>query len=199
MSGPSVPRTAGSASTAAGCSGFGASPPIQRASASTTAQPIEAPARSGRPNGAIAQAVKVLPAVESASYLAVKIRGYGSLQAYRQVVKEALRIGTFLRLQVAGVDTFDSALAQKLLDDLERIVLTVAAFDKKAVEEALKEKGVPDDELEKWVTDLPGDERRTFEAPNRTSLIAVGIVYDDFDRAKQEGQTPRSNRSTSHS
>lgn len=132
---------------------------------------------------AIAQAVKVLPTIDSEVQLAVQGLGYDSLQAYRNVVKEALRIGTFLRLQVAGADTFDSALAQKLLDDMEVITLTVAAFDKKAVEEALKEKGVSNEELETWVADLPEQERRPFQAPNRTSLRAVGIVYDEFDAA----------------
>ena len=131
---------------------------------------------------AIAQAVKVIPTVESPSQLAVQMLGYGSLQAYRVVVKEALRIGTLLRLEVAGVDTSDAALVQKLLDDSERMVLTVAAFDKKAVEESLKEKGIEDAELQAWLAELEDADQRAFQAPNRASLSAVGLLYDGFDR-----------------
>lgn len=132
---------------------------------------------------AIEQAVKIFPQIDTKAQIARNL-GYSSLEAYRVRVREALRIGMFLRLQVASVDTLDAAVVKDLLDGREKVVLTVASFDKSAEEESLKAKGVTDKDLKTWVNDLPEAERRAFEDPNRVALQAVGIVVDEFDRTQ---------------
>ncbi|MEY4672425.1 MAG: hypothetical protein RL148_209 [Planctomycetota bacterium] len=78
--------------------------------------------------------------------------GSSSLAAYRSVVREAMRIGNYVRLQALAADGSDAALIRELLDGLEKVELRVATLDGKALEEGLKAGTKPtDDELRAWL------------------------------------------------
>lgn len=128
---------------------------------------------------AIEQAVKIVPGVETPTQLALGI-GYPSLKAYRLAVREALRVGTFLRLQCAATDTTDAALVEHLLENEEMLTLRVATLDKKAREKQLEETGVSDADLQAWLAALPDEERAPFQEPSKVALHAAGLVHGEF-------------------
>lgn len=133
---------------------------------------------------AIGQALKHFPEIESPTQLARRIMGYPSLDAYRAMVREALRVGTFLRLQSAGADTSDAALAEYLAEEGEMLTLRVASLDKTVLEESLKEQGIEDDALRTWIDELGDDDKRPYLDFNLASLVAVGLDFDAFDPAE---------------
>ena len=136
---------------------------------------------------AITQALKMFkknPAIQTPTQLARALQ-YRSLAAYRTVLREAMRIGTFLRVQVMAADVLDPALAQSVLDDEEMMTLRVASLDKKKIDDRLKENGVSDADLEQWVKDLDEAEQLRYRTPtNRVSLRAIGVRYEEFDPAE---------------
>jgi hypothetical protein len=121
---------------------------------------------------------------ESASRLA-RDRSFGSLAQYRDAVGEAMRIGTYVQLQMLALDVSPSRVLAQLLDGREKITLSVATFDEKAHEEQLKTSGVTDEELRTWL-DAKGDmEKRqiqAFDVP-RTELRLTALLTapDQFD------------------
>jgi len=69
--------------------------------------------------------------------------GSSSLAAYRSVVREAMRIGNYVRLHALAADGSDAALIRELLDGLEKVELRVATLDGKALEEGLRREPSP--------------------------------------------------------
>ncbi|MBL8730181.1 MAG: hypothetical protein JNM25_17300 [Planctomycetes bacterium] len=89
--------------------------------------------------------------VESAARLA-GYRGFHSLAEYREVVKEAMRIGTYVRLQTLALDGSDAKVLDQVVADREKVTFRVATFDEKALEQQLKAGAKPtDDELKSWL------------------------------------------------
>src|SRR6185295_6219521 len=81
-------------------------------------------------------------------------RGLNSLAEYREVVREAMLVGNFVKLNSLGVDTGDAALMRQLLDadDAQKLTLRVATFDMKALEAQLKQKGdVTEQSISEWM------------------------------------------------
>jgi hypothetical protein len=72
--------------------------------------------------------------------------GLGSLAEYRFVVKEAMRIGNYVRLHGLVADGSDAAILQDLLEGKEKITLQVATLDEKQLEEQLRKDGTVTDE-----------------------------------------------------
>jgi hypothetical protein len=111
--------------------------------------------------------------------------GNDSLEAFRNVVREALRVGLFMRLQALGVDVSDAALADYVLEGQELVTFEVAALDKKILEEELKKTPPSDEELAKWIdTQVADKDAHPYrETTNRVALRAVGLAYTGFDPA----------------
>ncbi len=133
---------------------------------------------------AIDQAVQLYEGrIESPTRLALQM-GYSSLAHYRRVVREAMRIGTFLRLQALGVDVLDAALAASVLKDEKVLTYSVAVLDKKARQEALEEVDVSDDDLRAWLEELSETDRVAYADTNHVAMGAVGVLFDEFDAAE---------------
>lgn len=135
---------------------------------------------------AIAQALKMYAESPFAEHLKTPTQlatsfGYTSLAQYRSVLYEAMRVGTFLRLQLLGIDISDATVAEQVLSGQEMLTLKVAAVDKKQLAEQLKAQGIADEELNKWLHALPEAEQVRYQDENHVALHAVGLRYDEFD------------------
>ncbi|MBX3464927.1 MAG: hypothetical protein KF830_17300 [Planctomycetes bacterium] len=134
------------------------------------------------------EALREQSKVESAARLA-GYRGFGSLAQFREVVREAMRIGTYVRLQTLALDCSDAKVLERLLADREKITFRVAVFDEKAVEEQLKASTtVSDDDLRAWLdgkTDAEKNRLQAFDS-NRLELRFGGLLLAEgqFDPAQ---------------
>lgn len=126
--------------------------------------------------------------VESTAQLA-RQRGFGSLAQYRDVVREAMRIGTYVRLQTLALDCSDARVLDRVMKDREKITLRVATLDEKLIEEQLKAAGlISDDDLRKWLDgkDEPTKERIQVYDSNRLELriAALMLAEGQFDMSQ---------------
>lgn len=97
------------------------------------------------------EAFREMTQAESAARLA-GYRGFPSLAAYREIVREAMLIGTYVRLQTLALDCSDAEVLEQVISDKERITFRTASFDEKAAEERIKAATTPtDDELRAWL------------------------------------------------
>lgn len=142
-------------------------------------------------DAAIQQAVRIMNssgADVTASQLAVQYR-HASLDAWRRLVAEALRISTFLRVHALAADTTDAAIVQDLLRGREVVTFQVASLDKRKLEESLKAKGVSDDELQAWLDKLGDAEKLPYRhQTNLVALEASGFLLDAFDPAEHAAE-----------
>lgn len=89
--------------------------------------------------------------LESAAKLAQQ-RGFGSLAEYRLLVAEAMRVGTYERLQMLAFDTSDAEVMRQVLLHQEKVAFKVATFDEKASQDAMKAASeLTDEDLRKWL------------------------------------------------
>lgn len=86
----------------------------------------------------------------SATKLATQI-GFRSLADYREVMAEAMRIGTYVQLQALAVDTSDAQVLQQVIGIREKITMRVAVFDEKKLEEELKKGAIAEADLKTWL------------------------------------------------
>jgi len=105
----------------------------------------------------------------------------------RATVAEAMRVATYMRLQLLSVDTTDQVAINNILDDGENITLRVATLDKKAIEEGL-EAGLDEEGtvLRAWIDELDELQLRAngFLDTNRVSMKAVALPFEGFDPLK---------------
>jgi len=102
---------------------------------------------------------------------------------YDLLMRESLRIGTFLRMFAFAADTSDAQLAESIARDIRLLTLKVATLDKKLIEEQLKQTEVSDEDLQKWLNELPEAERGPFLDGDRAAVKAAGVKLADFDPA----------------
>lgn len=120
--------------------------------------------------------------LDSATKMAVTY-GASSLAHYRMLVKEAMRIGNYVRMQTVGADGSDQAAIEELLDGAEVLTLRVASFSAKKLEEELKKGAITDDDLKKW---LDGKDENwkvgngVYDS-NRVALDVGYVLIDQFD------------------
>lgn len=111
---------------------------------------------------------------------------FGSLAQYRDVVREAMRIGTYVRLQTLALDSTEAKVLQQVTSDREKITLRVATFDEKKAEEELK-KATPlsEEDLKKWLEAKNEREKRqmqAYDAPRaELRFAALLLAADQFD------------------
>ncbi|HEU4419607.1 MAG TPA: hypothetical protein VFT55_11760 [Planctomycetota bacterium] len=136
---------------------------------------------------AIAATVEHLKA-ESAAKLA-RNASYQSLARYEKVVAEAMRIGTYVRLQTLVLDTSDANVLQQVLKDREKITLKVATFDEVAAETRLKAaRTMSEEDLKKWMESKNEAEKnrlQIYDKPRwQLHLAALLLAEDQFDPAQ---------------
>ncbi|MEZ5962730.1 MAG: hypothetical protein R3F56_02675 [Planctomycetota bacterium] len=138
----------------------------------------------------VSKAVKcvldVLPRQEgqpalTAADLAARSRLSGD--QYDQLMRESMRISTFLRMFAFAADTSDAQLVEHLTRDLKLVSVKVATLDKKVLEDKLKETEVSDEDLMKWLEGLPENEKAPYQDTNRLAIKAFGVKLDEFDPA----------------
>ena len=115
-----------------------------------------------------------------------RLQGMESLAQYRELMREAMRIGNYVRLNSIGVDGSDAALMAAILEGEEKITLRAAQFDMKAAEEQLKTTPIGEDDLKKWLEGKTEAEKTRLQVydTNLVSLL-LGIGWlDKFDPAQ---------------
>lgn len=135
---------------------------------------------------AVAAIAKVWPPIEGAGQvtLADFARSAGrSPGEYARLMRESLRISTFLRLCAFSADASDAQIAESVVRGLKMLTLRVATLDKKAIEETLKATEVTDDQLREWLGGLSDIEKVPFQDTNRVALRLAGLKLAEFDPA----------------
>jgi hypothetical protein len=101
---------------------------------------------------------------DSAAKLARDL-GMGSLARYRTLVAEAMRIGTWLRLQTLALDTTDARVMAKLTKGKEKITLRVASIDEKELEASMKAASpIAEADLDAWFAGKSDPEKMQMQA-----------------------------------
>ena len=116
-------------------------------------------------------------------------KSFASLAEYREVVAEAMRIGTYVRLQTLALDTTDASALLQVLSDREKITLRTATFDEKVAEEQLKAAGaLTDDDLHKWLdakNDMEKNRIQVYDLPRAELRFgALLLAEGQFDPAE---------------
>ncbi|MFO1051505.1 MAG: hypothetical protein U1F36_04785 [Planctomycetota bacterium] len=110
---------------------------------------------------------------------------YESLSEFRHIIGESLRISTFVRLQAMAIDTSLASVADSLSRDLERVTLDAAVLDEKALQTAIEQKDVSDEDLGAWIASLTKAEQNShgFLDQNRYKIDVASLANADFDPA----------------
>jgi len=129
--------------------------------------------------------------LESAAKLAQR-QGFSSTQEFRLVVSEAMRIGTYQRLQVLAADTSDAEVMRRVLKNQDKASYKVAVWDaEKHQEQMIEESKLTDDELNKWLEEKSEQEKRrmqVFDLPRaklRFGTVLVGEGQFDAEQWKE--------------
>ena len=118
-------------------------------------------------------------------------RGMASLAQYRELMREAMRIGNLVRLQTLALDSSDAHVLAKVIEDKEKITLRAASFDEKALEEQLKAAGgITDEDLNKWLEGKNQSEKTMLQVfdTNRVALNLGAAMLDSFDPAQWQDE-----------
>jgi hypothetical protein len=126
--------------------------------------------------------------VESSVQLAM-LKGFPSLAEYREILREAMLVGNYVRLQTLALDGSDAMVIERILADREKITFRTAIFDEKAEEQRLKAAGsLTEEELRKWVDAKSDQEKFRIQAfdSNRLELRFGALLLADgqFDPAQ---------------
>lgn len=136
----------------------------------------------------LAQSNEAFKRTDTPTQLAVMV-GMQSLARYRTLVKEAMRIGNYVRLHSIGVDGSDAALLEQLLEGQEKVTLRYALFDRKELEKELKQNGdVTEEKLREWIQGKEDAEKFRLQVvdTNHVALDVGAAMYAGFDAAQWE-------------
>jgi hypothetical protein len=102
------------------------------------------------------------------------------------VVREAMRIGTYVRLQTLALDCSDAKVLEQVISDKEKVSFRVAVFDEKAAEAQMKAAAQPtDDELRAWLETKNDFEKSRIQAFDSNHLElrfgALLVAEGQFD------------------
>lgn len=106
-------------------------------------------------------------------------RGFPSLHYYRDLVGEAMRIGTYVKLQTLAVDSTEAHLAAQMTNDREKITLRVASFEEKKAEEDLKKASpLTEEALREWLKGKTERDKHQMQAydPPRAQLTIGALL-----------------------
>lgn len=118
------------------------------------------------------------------------VRAAGSVAQFRMLVKEAMRIGNYVRMQGLAVDTTDAAVMHSVLKDQEKLTLRVASFDAKALQEELKKGEVTEAELHTFL-DGKDENWKLMHGVFDSNHVALQLGVCDvaaFDKSQWEEQ-----------
>lgn len=119
--------------------------------------------------------------------LALRLGRVASLAELRLMVKEAMRIGNYMRLQGLVADGSDAAALEDLLRGKEKLTLKVASLDGKAIEDQLKTSSqVTDEQLREFLDKMSEQDRNIHQLydTNRVSLQVGALSLAQFDPAQ---------------
>lgn len=123
---------------------------------------------------------------QSPAQLALQ-RGMSSLAQYRNLMREAMRIGTFVRVSTLALDASDARVLAKALEDREKVTMRVATFDEKSFEATLKTTAPVDDAgLRAWLDGKNQSEKTMLQVfdSNHVALRFGALLLDTFDPAQ---------------
>lgn len=132
------------------------------------------------------EALRAQSDVQSPAQLALQ-RGMSSLAQYRNLMREAMRIGTFVRASTLALDASDARVLAKALEDREKVTMRVASFDEKAFEQTLKTTAAVDDAgLRAWLDGKNQSEKTMLQVfdSNHVALRIGALMLDAFDPAQ---------------
>lgn len=115
--------------------------------------------------------------------------GFNSLAAFRNIVGEAMRIGTLIHLQTLALDSSDASVLEDVLGDREKVKFKVATFDEAKLAEELEAAGNASyEDLTAWVEEKTTLEKRQMDVlgGNEVALEIAGLLLADFDRTQWE-------------
>lgn len=113
--------------------------------------------------------------------------GFASLAEFRDVMREAMRIGQLIQLQTLVLDDSDAAVLQQVIADKEKITFAAAWFDEKALEAQLKKDGsLTDDDLRKWLDGKSDADKNRIQVydTNRVALTIGAARFAAFDASQ---------------
>lgn len=113
--------------------------------------------------------------------------GFASLAEFRDVMREALRIGQLVQLQTLVLDDSDAAVLQQLIADKEKIAFAAAWFDEKALEARLKQEvSRSDEDLRTWLESKSEADKNRIQVydTNRVALTIGAGMLATFDPAE---------------
>jgi len=121
------------------------------------------------------EAFRELNQIESPAKLAQRL-GFSSLAEYRGLVAEAMRVGTYMQLQLLALPTGDAAVVKQLLADREKCTYEAAWFDEKAeIERRKTETPMTDEDLHEW---FDGKDEREKTRYNAYDLPIAQLAFD---------------------
>src|SRR5690606_1179924 len=121
---------------------------------------------------AVDHALSVAPKREGGALEKADLVARSGLSAdqYDLLMRESMRIATFLRMFAFAADATDAELAEEIAREMKLITFKVASLDKKQIEERLKQTEVTDDELKAWLAELPDNEKIAYQDTNRVGV-----------------------------
>lgn len=124
--------------------------------------------------------------IQSLEDLAV-MHGVHDKSRFATVVREALRVTTFLRLAVLGVGTSSTQAVQSILKDNDEIGFLVADLDLDAIKKRLEKTEVSDAELQKFLKELDEQGQSKYRHPTNKAAFEVAFVSTaGFDPASHK-------------
>jgi hypothetical protein len=131
-------------------------------------------------------AISSFPSVTSVGQLAARA-GTNDVTLYNTWMREALRVSTFLRLAVLGVDQTSQAALEAVLDKNEMVSFKVAYIDAKGFKEGV-EKSISDEALKKFLDDMEEAKADRYRKPaNRVAIKVAMLEGSTFQHEKYLG------------
>ncbi|MCB9871872.1 MAG: hypothetical protein H6837_18610 [Planctomycetes bacterium] len=132
-------------------------------------------------------AVQTFPTVDNIKQLALSAR-YADVTRFREHMREALRVGTFVRLSALGVEQSDEEIVQEILDENERVTFQAMFIDSAGYKDGLK-KGLTKEVLLKYLEGLEDGKAERFRKPaNRTAIKVALLDPTKFDDKPYRGK-----------
>jgi len=118
-----------------------------------------------------------------------RLHGIQDPSRFASIVREALRITTFLRLTVLGVGGGDADAVSAILKDNDEIGFQVADLDLDAIKKRLEKVQVTDAELDKFLKALEEQEQSKYRHPTNKAAFELAFVSTaDFDPASHKDE-----------
>ena len=118
-----------------------------------------------------------------------RLHGIQDPSRFAEIVREALRITTFLRLAVLGVGGADADAVRSVLRDNDEVGFVVADLDLDAIKKRLEKVQVTDAGLDKFLKELEDQGQSKYRHPTNQAAFELAFVSTaDFDPASHKDE-----------